>query len=1063
MLLLNKLSVVLQVGLLSAAGAVAADPRRGGARVGAAAAAQQPSSTQHTGALFCGAPDGCSCTICSMVAGSPHSRCPCSCWSAAFLTAFRLLASKRPSCAVVVQALFQQVLGQLPGLTLQQQQEPQLTQPASRSSSCLVLQLVHKQEPGACLHLPAMLQSAAEQLQEASVQEPGGAKWFEGQAWQLGQQLLQLAATTAEQAVQQQVVLASSGEVQPQLFLRLVDGLHAALAVAEGAGGAAVAAVMSVTVLVFQSLAAVKRLGLLDSQGCCTVHRGLLQLVMPPVGSAWPDLSCPDTALQPPVAGQAAAALEQCHPQRLQVVSLLLRQENGASWEHLTSLLAGDPASASTGCDVLLQLLLSVLQAVAALQADATATAAAAAEATARQAAKQEAVHDTDSEQDYFHDIFGSDGADDDGSRAAAAAESSKPAATPEQALCQLAAELLTGLAAHMSTAAPGSSSWGTREQRMLQLAMCFVALDLPQSKQQDEEQRQGGLHSLAGVQQTVQDAVVQWCGSSTAAAQQLQQVVLLTAPAAGHARSPALVHAAAQVVMQHAAAAAAAGDAEPRQPLLRTPWVHLATQLARVVVAATNTSSSVSVAGELQQLAWLLCPRRLLLILAAALAAPAAERALLGAVMLHALERSSTALAAVTPRTAAQAGDGPGQDAAAAAGDAGSATGLVSPQALALCALHACLSALLWLLLPPALLPTGWLQRHLQSLLQAPGGDTSGSTSAVEADGTNGAAVQLRREPWPVGLAWVAALLQYRHDADELPTLLESLGVSVHGAAQEALAGLLPGFVPSCLPGMAAAGNTAAAQEAAQRMQEPGVLAAALALLQDQHSSSGASWHNLGAASCSSVLTQLLDSVLPAASAAWASNAECSSSNVAAAVAQSCCQERALQLLLVLQDQQQQGDTPAAGTAAGGFNMFGSYQHLVQLQQQLAQLLAECATLLQDSSSSSGQLIPCRLSLTASPLALHQLTPPPEQQPAVAAVAARLAGVLAGALSDAVQRLRLCDSDVSTPRLLRQQLHTCCAEIELLGLTMQVGGGVEWGWPVFACIRARRLYRRLI
>lgn len=946
-----------------------------------------------------------------------------------------------------MQALFQQVLGQLPGLTLQQQQqqEPQLTQPASRSS-CLVLQLVHEQELGACLHLPALLQSAAEQLQEASVQEPGGAKWLEGQAWQLGQQLLQLAATTSEQAVQQQLVLAGSGEVQSQLFLRLVDGLHAALAVAEGTGGAAVAAVMSAAELVFQSLAAVKQLGLLDSQGCCTVHRGLLQLVLPPVGSAWPDLSCPDTALQPPVAGQAAAALEQCHPQRLQVLSLLLRQENGASWEHLTGLLAEDPASGSTGWDVLLQLVLSVLQAVAALQAAATATAAAAAEATARQAAKQEVAHDTDSEQDYFHDIFGSDGADDDGSRAtAAAADSSKPAATPEQALCQLAAELLTGLAAHMSTAAPGSSSWGTREQRMLQLAMCCVALDLPQNKQQDEEQRQGGLHSLAGVQQAVQDAVVQWCGSSMAAAQQLQQVVLLTAPAAGHARSPALVHVAAQVVMQHAAAAAAAGDAELRKPLLQTPWVHLATQLACVVGAAANTSNSVSVAELQQQLAWLLCPRRLSLILAAALAAPAAERALLAAVMLHALERSSTALAAVTPRIAAQAGDGPEQDAAAAAGDAGSAAGLVSPHALALCALHACLSALLWMLLPPALLPTGWLQRHLQSMLQAPVGDTSGSTSAAEADGTSGAAVQLRREPWPVGLAWVAALLQYQHDTDELPTLLESLGVSVDGAAQEALAGLLPGFVPSCLPGMAAAGNTAAAQEAAQRMQEPGVLAAALVLLQDQHSSSGASWHNLDAASCSSVLTQLLDSVLPAASAAWASNAECS--NVAAAVAQSCCQERALQLLLVLQDQRQQDDNPAAGTAAGGFNMFGSYQHLVQLQQQLAQLLAECATLLQDSSSSCRQLIPCQLSLTASSLTLHQLTPPLEQQPAVAAMAARLAGVLAGALSDAVQRFRLCDSDVSTPRLLRQQLHTCCAEIELLGHTMQVGDGVESGW----------------
>jgi hypothetical protein len=936
-----------------------------------------------------------------------------------------------------VQALFRQMLGQLHGLTLQEQQQQQPTQPAS-SSSCLVLQLVHQQDPGACLHLPALLQSAAEQLQEASAQEPGAGKWHERQAWQLGQQLLQLAATTAQQAVQQQLVLAGSAEVHLQLFLRLVDGLHAALAAAEGAGGAAVAAVLSAAELVYQLLVAVQQLGLLDSQGCHAVHRGLLQLALPPIGCAWPEMSCPEAALQPPVADTVAPALEQCHPQRLQVLRLLLQQEDGvSSWADLAGLLADDPAS---GWDVLLQLVLSVLQAVAAMQAAAATAAAAAAEAAARQAARQESGHDTDSEQDYFHDIFGSDGAEDDGSRTAAAAgaDSSKPAATPEQAVCQLATELLTGLAAHMSTAAAGSSSsWGTREQRMLQLGMCCVALDLPRSKQQDEEQQQGGLHSLAGVQQAVQDAMVQRCGGSTAAAEQLQQVVLLTAPAAGHARLPALLHVAAQVVMQHAAAAAA-GGAEARKTLLLTPWVHLATQLACVTEAAADSCSSTRTAQLQQQLAWLLCLSRLSLIQAAALAAPAADRALLAAVMLHALERCSNALAAATPRTAAPAGDVPEQDAAEADGDAGSVAGLVGSHALALCALHACLSVLLWLLLPPALLPTGWLQQHLQSMLQAPAGaDTLDSTpAAADTDGSSGVAVQLRHEPWPVGLAWVAALLQYKHDTDELPTLLESLGVSVDGAAQEALAGLLPGFVPSCLPGMAAAGNTAALQDAAQQMQDPAVLAAALALLQDQGSSSGASWHSVG--SCSSVLTQLLDSVLPVASAAWASDAGCSSSNVAAAVAHSCCQERALQLLLVLQDQRQQDSPPAAG----GFNMFGSYQHLVQLQQQLAQLLAECATLVQDSSSSSSnsQLVPCRLSLAASSLALHQLTPPLEQPPAVAAVAARLAGVLAGALSDALQRFRLYDSDVSTPRLLRQQLQTCCAEMELLGHTMQVG-----------------------
>jgi hypothetical protein len=270
----------------------------------------------------------------------------------------------------------------------------------------------------------------------------------------------------------------------------------------------------------------------------------------------------------------------------------------------------------------------------------------------------------------------------------------------------------------------------------------------------------------------------------------------------------------------------------------------------------------------------------------------------------------------------------------------------------------------------------------------------------------------------------------------------------------------------------MGAADTVVLTQQAVQQMQQLEVLSAALSLLQQQeqrqqqqvasaglegavHDSSSA-WCSLGSApeggSYAVVLTQqLLDSVLPAAAAAWAADWQHSSSDVSAAVVHGCCHERALQLLLLLQ-QPQQLQQPEHGQTAGGtagFNMFGSYQHLVSLQQQLAQLLSKYETALQQSSSSS-QWVPCRLSLQAScctEMEQHQhgqhadaAVQQEQQPPAVAADVDKLGSFLVAALGDAVQRFKLCSADVSTAMLLKQQMATCCAEVELLVQAVQVG-----------------------
>jgi hypothetical protein len=502
---------------------------------------------------------------------------------------------------------------------------------------------------------------------------------------------------------------------------------------------------------------------------------------------------------------------------------MLLQQYS--SWEELATVLSAgaDATAGDLGWDQLLQLVLLVLQAVA-VQSEAQQRATAATEAAAEKAAEHEAAAvESDSEPDYFHDIFGSDGAGDEGATAAASAVNSTPAISYEEALSQLAVQLLGGLATQLSHMAVGrgdSSSmgdtWRVREQRMLQLALCFIALQLPstgrshpQQEQQQDEEHPGGLGALLAVQQAMQAAAQQLCNSSTAAAQQLQDTVLLR-PAGPTPHSAALLQLAGGVMLQHAAStastahaaapsgagvAATAGvdavTADAGRVLLISPWLHLATQLAHITEnASARCSSGSSSMGQLQeQLTWLLSPGRLSLVLVVALAAPGPERALMAAVMRHCLQRCSAALAAApassTPTTPTQQA----ADEDAAGVSSGSTVGRVGAHALALCSVHACLSALLWLLLPPALLPTAWLQRNLQETLQPQhkGRETAGTHAAAVASSSSagGAVVQLREEPWPAGLAWVAALLQYKHETDELPMLLESLGVAVDTSAQ--------------------------------------------------------------------------------------------------------------------------------------------------------------------------------------------------------------------------------------------------------------------------------------
>lgn len=53
--------------------------------------------------------------------------------------------------------------------------------------------------------------------------------------------------------------------------------------------------------------------------------------------------------------------------------------------------------------------------------------------------------------------------------------------------------------------------------------------------------------------------------------------------------------------------------------------------------------------------------------------------------------------------------------------------------------------------------------------------------------------------------------------------------------------------------------------------------------------------------------------------------------------------------------------------------------------------------------------------------------------------VADRLSTILSGALEGAVQRFGLFGAQTSTALLMKQQLQTCCVEVELLGQTLQV------------------------
>jgi hypothetical protein len=230
-------------------------------------------------------------------------------------------------------------------------------------------------------------------------------------------------------------------------------------------------------------------------------------------------------------------------------------------------------------------------------------------------------------------------------------------------------------------------------------------------------------------------------------------------------------------------------------------------------------------------------------------------------------------------------------------------------------------------------------------------------------------------------------------------------------------------------LPGLAAAEHVALLQASVQQLQDQHALQTACALLQERRPDWPSS-SNVGSSRAAQAVEQLLDSVLPAAAAAWASSAD--SYTVTAAVAYSCCHERAVQLLLVLQAAQ----PPPQQDSKAGFNTFGSYQHMVQLQLQLAQALTEYTA----QTGSSSQVLPQQLSLHASNVAEQPQQDEQQQQASGESHAAQgLASMLAAALQDAVQRLQLCGAEVTTTMLLRQQVHSCTAEVELLGHMMQV------------------------
>jgi hypothetical protein len=948
------------------------------------------------------------------------------------------------------------VLAGLPCVVTIEEEPPPPTPASSSLLACLA-----RSSPDRGLCVPQLLGAAAQWLSTSAAD-------VASHEWQLGEHLLQLAgAVTAAAAQEQQPPAGNAQQVQASCQL-VVSALIAA------AASSVPAAVTAAAEAVLQLLQVGVRLGWLTPASGQQLRAGLVSIALGSSGggssgggssgggssgggssssSAGPasELLGSACVLLPAAAAAAleASGIQQLQSEQLRLLAALLSHDSDCMpWSEAAQLLGG------TAVGDALVLLVLLLQAHTSTQA--------AMLAQRQQSAKVQSPskRKVDKEQcDYFQDIFGSDDGCD-GSKAADAAAAAAATRALEQrcAMQELLLLQLRGLVRELDSLAQhqqqqrdqhsSSTAWSEHSKLLLHAAVCFLGMDVAAAEGSSE---QPALKQVAAQQMAVGAAVQRLCLGCSPAAAQLQQDVLLASvsPAdAGHHRPGAVLQLVVEAMLQQAAAGVV--DAG----MLQAPWLHLANGLASAVSTACKGSADHSSSAQQQRsLVWLLAPARVAVLLTLALAAPAAEHVTLAAAMLHCLEQCMAAM-----RSPAAPG---GVHPAAAEGASEADWGLLAGPALALCAVHACLSLLLWLLLlPAAATPTAWLQQQLQAVLQpsaATSGDNSSSDSSPPQLGS-------------VSLPWMTAQLQHSGSTDELPMLLHSLGVSAKQQQEQlnTVRQLLVGLMPCCLPlGSLSGEGMAAVQQLVQQLQQQDVQAEALRLLRSSASDSAAQRPAPSAPAAEGdallgVLGNAADQVLPAAAAAWAADGASSSCwGVAAAAAFSSCQQRALQLQLLLGQQPQGSDASAAGAtsgAAGSFNSFGCHKHLVQLQQQLG---AACER---------EQLLPFELSLHACKLfgqgvALeHGGEDEPSadaegqqpQHPAAAAAHAeplslgaagvQLAGLLSGALDEAQQRLQLAGDTTRPSAVLKQQLHTCCAEVELLAMTLQVSSRVRSG-----------------
>jgi hypothetical protein len=837
------------------------------------------------------------------------------------------------------------------------------------------------------------------------------------------------------------------------------------------------------------------------------------------------------------------AGLQQWCSERLLLLGKLLQQNS--------STASGDSrnhtAPAVTGEYTLLTLLLLALHmasqevtASSATPEPAAAAAAAAASAGAAMPAEDALLLTSDEEDPYFfHKIFWEEpsaaagAADAAGTAAAAAAAavagpgSAAAASVPVgQAWGELAVVLCENLLSCLQEAAERSSSCSKPEQQLglaacLDVGLCYIGMSL--TVQQQEAEAAGCTawqQQLVALQLQTEAAVQQLACSCPAAAVQVMQRLLLapcSAAAAGHGHGQQLLQLAVSVMLQQAAALA---DAAPQQAapaainegpaqLLQAGWVHLVAGLVTSVqpsaaAAAASTAahkegdSSTSSTQPLQrQLAWLLHPARLSVLLAMALAAAPHQQALLAAVTAQGLLQCLAALPqATSTAAAAAAGNGHCSDSdntEEAAASAAAAAAELSAGALALCGVHACMSLLMWLLQAgTGSAPLAWMQQQLQQAL-TPTAVAAAVDAAQDDDATAAADSPWQLLQQPLALQWMAALLQYKRSTDELPLLLYALGIPAEEQLQQlqALQALLPAVVPDCMPGAAAAAAQVQLQLQVQQVQEQQQAAAVLlqeALTQlpqqqqqqqqlpatSAHRTSAGGWGADKAASSSSeggcfaltAVQQALDTVLPAFAAALAAGTASTQPEDsrgltwADAMGLVCCQQRGLQLLQLLQPVAVPADKQQ-GLDAAGFNSFGSYHHQLLLQQQLSALQMPQQAKSDDSSSSSSSRLPLSVSLlpvlqgddtvqsqgtdtqqtaaTAAATPEQSLAEVTDKHTELAHEA--LGRLLSRVLEDAVQKLQLCGGAAAADvaGLLKQQLPGCCAELELLGLLIQV------------------------